>query len=91
MIRAGLIIFASLLCLLVQTVSHADVKGRVRISLQDDKTAWVGQQLQVNLDLLTTGYRFSDAQFNLPQPGGAFLMQTDTTTIKLTESINGES
>jgi hypothetical protein len=69
----------------------ADVKGRVRISLDKEGTAWVGEQIQVNLDLMTTGYRFSESQFNLPEVAGAFIMQTDSTTIKLSESMNEET
>lgn len=77
--------------LVAHSVSCAEPEGRVRASLQSDETAWVGQPLQLNLDLLTTGYSFSDTQFNLPEVSGAFLMQTDTTTIKLTETINGKT
>ena len=43
------------------------------------------------LDLKTTGFSFSDTHFNLPDVGNAFLMQTDSTTIKLTEKSGGEA
>jgi hypothetical protein len=68
----------------------AEVKGRVNIGLTHAQQAWLGQQVNINLDLETSGFSFSDIQFNLPEVGGAILMQPDTTTIKLTESRLGE-
>ena len=68
-----------------------DVKADVTISIQQDKETWAGQQVTVNLDLKTTGFSFSNSHFNLPELSGAFLMQTDTTTIKFSENINGET
>jgi len=68
-----------------------DVKANVSISIQQDKETWAGQQVTVNLDLKTTGFSFSNSHFNLPEISGAFLMQTDTTTIKFSENIDGET
>jgi len=69
----------------------ADVKGRVRASLESGEVNWVGQQITLNLDVMTTGYRFFDIRFNLPEVAGAFLVQADSTTIKLNETLNGEA
>ena len=68
-----------------------DVKADVTISIQQEQETWVGQQVTVNLDLKTTGFSFSNSHFNLPELSGAFLMQTDTTTIKFSENIDGET
>ena len=74
----------------VTRISEADVKGRVRVSVTAQDEFWVGQQIEVNLDLLTTGYSFSDSRFNLPEIPGVLLLQIDSTTIKLNENSNGE-
>jgi hypothetical protein len=68
-----------------------DVKADVSISVQQDQDIWAGQQVTLNLDLKTTGFSFSDSHFNLPEVPGAFLMQTDTTTIKMTENMDGHT
>jgi len=66
-----------------------EIKAGVDISIEQDREVWAGQQITLNLDLKTTGFSFSNTHFNLPEVSGAFLMQTDTTTIKLTEKIDG--
>jgi len=66
-----------------------EVQADVQISIKENGEIWTGQQVTLNLDLKTTGFSFSNSHFNLPEVGGAFLMQTDTTTIKLTENVNG--
>jgi len=68
-----------------------DVKADVTISVQQDQDFWAGQQVTLNLDLKTTGFSFSNSHFNLPEISGAFLMQTDTTTVKMSEKIDGEA
>ena len=65
-----------------------EVKAAVTISVEQVQEVWAGQQVTLNLDLKTTGFSFSNSHFNLPEINGAFLMQTDTTTIKLTEKID---
>lgn len=66
------------------------VKANVTISVQQAGEIWTGQQVTINLDLKTTGFSFSDINFNLPEIAGAFLMQIDTTTVKLSESVEGQ-
>ena len=88
---------SSLRCLLALSLllaaqsAFAAVKGRVRASIDTERDIWVGQQINLNLEVMTTGYRFSDIQFNLPEVSGAFLLQTDSTTIKLSEVIHDET
>jgi hypothetical protein len=62
------------------------VKAEVAASIQQNTEIWAGQQVTLNLDIKTTGYSFSDTHFNLPEVSGGFLMQTDSTTIKLSEN-----
>jgi hypothetical protein len=81
----------ALLCaatMLVQTPALA-IEGRVRLSFDGGQPLWVGQKVELNLDLMTTGFSFSDQHFQLPEPGGALLLQTDSSTIKATEQIDG--
>jgi hypothetical protein len=68
-----------------------DLSAEVVISVQQDEVFWTGQQVTVNLDLKTTGLSFSNTHFNLPEVSGAFLMQTDTTTIKISETIANQA
>jgi len=87
MIRA----FLSCLFILLSTqlAAEDEVNANIAISIQQDGDIWRGQQVTLNLDLKTTGFSFSNTHFNLPEVKGAFLMQTDTTTIKLSEKIDG--
>lgn len=85
------IILVGLFWPLFVAAQNPDVQADVAISIQQDQEIWAGQQVTLNLDLKTTGFSFSNSHFNLPEVSGAFLMQTDTTTIKLTEKINGET
>ena len=50
---------------------------------------WVGQKLELNLELWSTGYSFGDQLFVLPEISGGYLMQADSTTVKLSESRAG--
>jgi hypothetical protein len=81
-ILAGLLLPTSVLA------QDNEVKASVAISIEQTQEVWAGQQVTLNLDLKTTGLSFSNSHFNLPEVNGAFLMQTDTTTIKLTEKID---
>ena len=85
------IVLAGLCLPLCVFAQDNDVKADVAISIQQDLETWAGQQVTVNLDLQTTGFSFSNSHFNLPEVSGAFLMQTDTTTIKFSENIDGET
>jgi len=85
------VLFIGLLWSLATLAQNDEVKADITISVQQDQEIWAGQQVTINLDLKTTGFSFSNTHFNLPEVGGAFLMQTDTTTIKLTEKVDGQS
>ncbi len=76
--------------LLPYSNAHA-VDGRVRASLGDNNQIWVGQRVLLNVDLLTTGFSFSEQRFTLPEISGALLLESGGTTIKLTERLDGET
>jgi len=82
------LLLAGVLLALATAAADDEVKAGVQISVDKDREFWAGQQITLNLDLKTTGFSFSDTHFNLPEVDGAFLMQTDTTTIKSTEKID---
>ena len=86
-----IILLFGLLLPLSVLAQDKDVKADVAISVQQDQETWAGQQVTVNLDLKSTGFSFSNSHFNLPEVSGAFLMQTDTTTIKFSENTDGET
>jgi hypothetical protein len=84
-------LFLVSLLLPVSVVAEDDhVKAGVSIGFEQGQEIWMGQQITLNLDLKTTGLSFSNTLFNLPEVNGAFLMQTDTTTIKFSETIDGQ-
>lgn len=86
----SLILLASVLLSLPVFAQENEVEAGITISIDQDRDIWAGQQVTLNLDLRTTGFSFSNSHFNLPEVNRAFLMQTDTTTIKLTEKIDGK-
>lgn len=89
MIKA--ILLTGLLLPFIVFAEDDPVKAGVAVSIDTSGETWSGQQVTLNLDLKTTGFSFSNTHFNLPEVAGAFLMQTDTTTIKLSETVGGES
>ena len=86
-----IVLLTGLLLPVSVVAADEEVKAGVAISVRQDQDIWAGQQVTLNLDLKTTGFSFSDSHFNLPEVPGAFLMQTDTTTIKMTENIDGQT
>jgi hypothetical protein len=83
-------VFLGLLLPVPLFAQDSGIETSVNISVDEDLEIWAGQQVTLNLDLKTTGFSFSNTLFNLPEVSGAFLMQTDTTTIKSSERIDGK-
>jgi len=75
----------------IASAQENNIQADVAISIQQAGNIWMGQQVTLDIDLKTTGFSFSDTTFNLPEVAGAFLMQIDTTTVKMTENIDGQS
>jgi hypothetical protein len=86
----GLILLTGMVLALPVLAQDNEVKADVAISIEQDEDIWAGQQVTLSLDLKTTGFSFSNSHFSLPEVKNAFLMQTDSTTIKLTEKIDGQ-
>ena len=92
--NSRVLIASLILCLLLPLSGRAQddgVKAAADVNMRQDQEIWAGQQVTINLDIKTTGFSFSDTHFNLPEVEGGFLMQTDSTTIKLSENKDGES
>jgi hypothetical protein len=66
-------------------------QAEIRFQPGREGTVWVGQELELNLDLFSTGFSFGGQQFILPEVSGAYLLQADSSTVKLTEKRGGES
>ena len=93
------LIFVSWRCLLLgllllqygYTLASDRPQGDVRLNPAIEGPVWVGQELMLNLDLMSTGFTFGSQQFSLPEIRGAFLMQPDSNTVKITEQRNEET
>jgi len=65
------------------------LQGEIRFAPAREGAVWVGEKLELNLELWTTGYSFGDQLFALPEVPGGYLLQADSTTIKLSETRDG--
>lgn len=79
------------LVLLLQSGSLAALQGEVRFVPATEEPVWVGQELELYLELWTNGLSFSDQHFVLPEVRGGFLLQPEASTVKLSETRRGES
>ena len=66
-----------------------DLNGDIHFHAAVAEASWVGQQRELQLDLWTNGFSFADQLFVLPEVRGAYLLQPDSTTVKLSEERNG--
>jgi hypothetical protein len=78
------------LLLLTEDLAAEMVQSEVRLQPGREGTVWVGQELELNLELWTSGVSFRGQQFSLPQISGAYLLQADSSTIKLNENRDGQ-
>lgn len=82
-LRAGLLG----LLLLPGVLAAADqVEGDIRFAPAREGVSWVGQELELNLELWSNAFSFGDQLFILPEVRGGFLLQADSSTIKLSET-----
>lgn len=84
-------IWLLLLTLLHPVVIKAndELRGEVRFQAANEGVHWVGQQLELQLEIWSDGFSFADQLFVLPEVKGAFLLQPDSSTVKLNEKRNG--
>ena len=79
------------LCLAVASpASSAQVQGEVRLLAERQRASWLGQELELYLELWSDGFSFGEQLFVLPEVKGAYLLQADSSTVKLNENRAGE-
>jgi len=71
------------------TIAADDLQGDVRFAADRDGPVWVGEQVNLHLELWTDGFSFGDQQFTLPEVPGGYLLQGDSNTVKLSENRSG--
>jgi len=64
-------------------------QGDLRFDAAKGAPVWVGQEVELYLELWTDGFSFADQQFVLPEVPGGFLLQGDSSTVKLSEVRDG--
>jgi hypothetical protein len=69
--------------------ANTDPGGDIRFHPQREDTTWLGQELELYLDIWSNGVSFGDQLFVLPDVKGAFLLQADSSTVKLSEIREG--
>lgn len=67
------------------TLVGAEQQAEVRFQAETDAPGWVGEEVRLNLELWSDGFSFGRQLFRLPEVEGAFLMQPESSTVKLTE------
>lgn len=77
------------LALPVAAPADAALRGEVRFAPARTGSVWVGQEIELQLELWSTGLSFGDQLFVLPEVPGGFLLQGDSSTVKLTEDRDG--
>lgn len=78
-----------LVLLLASSLAVAAPGGEVRLAPARSWPLWVGQELELHLELWSDGFTFGGQSFVLPDVSGAFLMQADSSTVKLSEVRDG--
>ena len=81
---------ACLLLLLASVQASADLQGEIQFEAGREGATWLGQELELNLDLWSDGVSFGDQSFVLPEVKGAYLLQADSSTVKLNDSRDGD-
>jgi hypothetical protein len=79
------------LCLAwASSATSAQLQGEVRLLAERQEASWLGQELELYLELWSDGFSFGDQLFALPEVKGAYLLQADSSTVKLSENRAGE-
>lgn len=72
-------------------VGAQEERAEIALSAAREGPFWNGEQIILHLDLKTPALSFSDVRFTLPEVSGALVLQTDSTTVKLSEERSGEA
>ena len=65
------------------------LQGDIRLQPGREGRTWVGQELELHLELWSAGFSFGNQLFVLPEVKGGYLLQADSTTVKLNENRGG--
>ena len=79
------------LLLFLVPVQASALEARMRVSLEGEAPYWVGQRIAVSVDILSTGFSFSQQRFDLPEVPGVILLRPGSAGQNLVETIDGES
>lgn len=64
-------------------------EARLRASLARSDTIWVGQRVELAIELLAPGYFASGVDFDLPDPDGVLVMPPESRPVVGSETIDG--
>ena len=67
------------------------IDARVRAVVDQPEGVWIGQQVVLQIDLLSNGLSFSGQRIHLPDVPGALVLEDRVSTVKLSERIAGEN
>lgn len=66
------------------------VEAEIRFDVAEAGPAWVGQEIELYLELWSNGLSFGDQVFRVPEVPGGYLLQADASTLNLNENRGGE-
>jgi len=73
----------------VSVQAAPELQADVRLASATTEAVWVGEEVELYLELWTNGLSFGDQLFTLPEVRGGFLLQGDSSTVKLSEARSG--
>ena len=68
-----------------------DIKANATIKFEGKGPFWVGQMVQIHLELWSTGFMFSGQRFDIADIPGALVFKPGTSAIKLTRTVGDET
>ena len=70
---------------------QAEGRAEIRFFAAVEEAAWVGEQRDINLELWTGDLSFSEQSWVLPDVPGAFLIELESGSVKLSETRDGST
>ena len=67
------------------------IDARVRAVIDQEGESWIGQLVVLKVELLSNGQSFGDQSIRLPDIPGALVLEDTVSTVKLNETMDGES
>ena len=83
--------FLWLLCSCGLAVAEDSVQAEIRFTAASSEPAWVGQGVDLHLELWSEALSFSGQSWVLPEVPGAFLVQNESSALNMTERRQGTS